>query len=161
MSNSAKQLQSFLQDQISASEAFLRLLHEEREAVSQNLIDQLPEITDQKISQIESLTQNEINILTLLKETIGERATEAPDAAIQQLDPQGEFQLLKLLGRVRKLASECKGQNQINSQIIEGCRLQTENTLDVLLGRKKSTVYGATGKTIKHRDNSSNSLGEA
>ncbi len=158
MNGSAQQLQQFLADQIAASDDFLRLLLQEREIISQNLIDQLPALTQTKLELIETLAQTEIEILSCFKQTLGEAAADQPEKAIQKLDPNNEYKLLTLLQKARNLAATCKAENMINSQIVEGCQNQIEDTLDVLLRREKYAVYSAAGKTIKQ---GGGSLGEA
>ena len=160
MSNHAQLLQNSLKDQIEASESFLRVLIEERQIIAGNNIEQLPTVTEKKIALVEQLTQTEIRILTVLKEAIGEQAAEQPEAALQQLDPNNQFQLAELLSKARELANKCKDENQINGQIVNACQHQTEQTLDILLRREKSTMYSAAGKTVKRGDGSG-SLGKA
>jgi len=158
MSAKPLQLQQRLKDQISASEDFLRILLLEREAIAQNQIEKLPELTEQKLTLIETLTQTEIDILSLLKEQLDEHAPEQPEKAMQKLDPANQYQLSELLQQARDLAAECKRENMINSQIVDACQGNVEQTLDILLGREKPAVYGATGKTIKQ---GGSSLGKA
>lgn len=158
MSSVAQQLQQSLARQISASEDFLRLLLQEREIIAQNLIDKLPELTQNKLKLIEALAQTEIEILSYFKQTLGENSNQQPETTIHKLDPSNKYNLLPLLQKARNLAAECKNGNLINSQIVDGCQNQTEQTLDLLLKRDRHSVYGASGKTIKQ---GGGSLGEA
>ncbi len=158
MSSVTQQLQQSLTNQISASENFLRLLLQERETIAQNLIEKLPELTQNKLKLIEVLAQTEIEILSCFKQVLGENSNEQPETTIQKLDPDNRYNLLSLLQKARDLAAECKNENLINSQIVDGCQNQVEQTLDVLLKRDRHSVYGASGKTIKQ---SGSSLGEA
>ncbi len=158
MSSVAQQLQQSLGSQISASEDFLRLLLQERETIAQNLIDKLPELTQNKLKLIEILTQTEIDILSCFKQALGEESNQQPETTIRKLDPNNKYDLLALLQKARDLAAECKNENLINSQIVDGCQNQTEQTLDLLLKRDRHSVYGASGKTIKQ---GGGSLGEA
>ena len=137
MSSTAQQLQQSLISQISASEGFLRLLQQEREIIAQNLIDKLPELTQNKLKLIEVLAQTEIEILSCFKQTLGDNSNEQPETTIHKLDPKNKYNLLSLLKKARDLAAECKNENLINSQIVDGCQNQTEQTLDVLLKRDR------------------------
>lgn len=158
MSATLSPLQQRFKDQISTSEEYLCILLLERETIAANQIEKLPELTEKKITLIEALTQTEIDILSFLKDQLGEEATEQPDNAIQTLDPNNHYQLKALLQKARELAAQCKRENTVNSQIIEACQNNVEQTLDILLGREKPAVYSAAGKTIKQ---GSGSLGEA
>ncbi len=158
MNGHVQQLQQSLTNQITASDDFLQLLLQEREIISQNRVDQLPELTQTKLELIETLAQTEIEILSCFKQTLGETDSEQPEKAIQKLDPDNEYKLLALLQKARNLAATCKTENLINSQIVEGCQNQIEDALDVLLRREKYAVYSAAGKTIKQ---GGGSLGEA
>lgn len=158
MNSNAEKLQQHLTNQINISEDFLCALFQEREVIAKNLIDQLPEITEKKFKLIELLTQTEINILSCLKEQLGEQTTNQPEEALARLDPNNEHHLTSLLQKARDLAAECKRENQLNSQIVEASQGQVEQTLDLLLGREKHKVYSASGKTIKQ---GGSSLGEA
>ena len=136
----------------------MRVLHSERDLIAKNLIDQLPTITQEKVTLIEELRNTESTILVILKDALGEEAAKDLPQSIHTLDSSGQFQLSALLLKARELAQQCKRDNEINSQIVDASCENVEEVLDVLLGREKTAVYSADGKTgMKGRG----SLGEA
>lgn len=149
------QLQQALNEQISLSESFVRVLLEERALIAKNEVEQLPEITEEKLSLINGLKNVEGIIIALLK---AGPADKSPSEKIAILDPNNQFQLTELLDNARELAKQCKRENEINSQIVEASHGQVEQILDALLGREKTSVYSADGKTSKQ---GRGSLGEA
>lgn len=159
MSAPQEQLNQRLSDQISVSDAFLRLLLRERETIASNKIQELPAITEEKIELIQQLSQTEIDILAIIKATLGEAATENPREALNTLDPNQQFKLIELLDEARELAKKCKHENEINTQIVNASQDQVEQILNTLLGREKASTYGSTGKTVS--GNSGGTLGKA
>jgi len=136
----------------------VRVLLNERELIAKNQLEQLAEITQEKQTLIEGLGTVEKKIVTLLRGSHNPLADQPVEKTITLLDPHGQLDLMQLLEQAREATKKCKHENEINSQIVEASHSQVEQILDALLGREKTSVYSADGRTSK---SGRGSLGEA
>jgi flagellar biosynthesis/type III secretory pathway chaperone len=145
------QLQEVFNDQLAASEAFLSLLRQERDAITKNDLKQLEQLTTEKLAAIDELTKIEIATLNTLQNAGVSESNNDVELLLKQhaaSDKEAE-QLITLWRKAKTTAKECQSENLVNGQILNACQKQTEQTLDILLGRTTTQLYGASGKTIK------------
>jgi len=149
-SNSAPQLNTLLQQQIEISGRFLDLILQERTFLAENRIDEFTQLTPNKLGIIDELTKKDIEIMALLQQIGAENPTQHNSDLLKSLDPDNQFQLQSLWDAVKLTAEKCQRENQINAKIVDTCQAQTEQVLDILLGRNsKDQTYEASGKTSR------------
>ena len=125
-----------IQEEISAAQGLLAILHDEFEALSHTITpDEIARFTTQKEQRVSEM----------------ERATKARILAIPATDPLLSTEPLKSLWEtLRKVALECQQQNQINGRIITSSKRHIEQAAAILHGKPPSSElhYGSTGETV-------------
>lgn len=141
---------------ITISEQTLELLRLERLSLEENRLDDFKALTEQKADILNALAQADIEIFTRLQKAgCADSATDI-QTYLAALDPTAAHRLPLLWDNIMELTRQCQHANQVNGAIIESCKKEAEQVLDILLGRSQQVeTYSSSGKAVRNRPNNS------
>ncbi len=147
---------ALFRNHIKISEQTLELLRLERLSLEENRLDDFKTITEQKADILNALAQADIEIFTRLQQAGCTDSAAGIQSYLKTLDPAAIHRLPMLWDDIMELTRQCQHANQVNGVIIESCKKEAEQVLDILLGRSQNVeLYSATGKAVKNRPNNS------
>ncbi len=151
-----QELASSLRRELAAVEAVLRVLEEERVALTERdpqRIEHCAAAKDSGLRQLVSLQQ--------ARKSLSAPGAATPDHLrdlVAKLDNRGENEQLQ--AQLQRLGERCEALNAANGVLIQRLQQHTRNTLKVLRGNSDAPdLYSGSGATTQHKD--LHSLGRA
>ena len=147
MSYSILSLEQILLVSAEKMQQLLKLLHQETALLKKNNIDDLENLTHEKITLTEQIENNEQQRLQFLNE--------------HSLDPNTPKQwlrskrLVSIWDKIKDIAIESKRQNQINGLVINSNRNRIKTQIEILNTSSlpaADLVYSSSGESIKQRN---------
>lgn len=144
-------LELILATTLDEMQRLLEVLCEETTALKENNIENLENVTENKIRLTELVNKNEKLRIQFL--------------SARSLDPSTPAQwlynkeLTSLWSKIKDVSEKAQKQNQINGLVINGNRRSIQNKIEILSASPPATelVYSSSGENIKQR--SSNTIG--
>ncbi|MEW5756014.1 MAG: flagellar protein FlgN [Pseudomonadota bacterium] len=141
---------------ITISEQTLELLRLERASLEENRLDDFKAITDKKAGVLDALAQADIEIFTRLQEAGCAGSAVGIQEYLASLDPTAAHRLQPLWDEIMELTRQCQHANLVNGTMIEACKKEAEQMLDILLGRsQKVELYSSSGKAVRNTPHNS------
>lgn len=150
----SKTILPLLQEISSYLQQLLNALNNEHKALSENDLQSVQTIAEEKILLMEHLEDLNKERRTLL-ETAGLDITSTGIADFFQNSNSPRAPQMKALWEaISTLSSQCEKQNNINGIVIEANKRHTENALSILQGKQQKTeLYSKKGASIKSSHN--------
>lgn len=140
--NFAVPLLQLLPRLISVYTRFLRLLEEERTALTQSQPGILEKCTLERANLVAALEAHDLELRTIFASAKIIVSSHAMKQLTNTLPEPQRSQLVKLWDKLLSIAAACKKQNAVNAKIVNTRRQYTSHVLRILTG--KTTVAGVT-----------------
>ena len=142
-----QQLQSVLQAELESASQLLKLLNNERGALTESNADIMNEMMAQKQPLIVNLEQLGRQREAVLQAAGFSSGKEGLEAFIENQSEQDSVMLNSLLSSLKETAQACKDNNQINGGIVNVNRQYLQKAMNILRGRDDSpSSYGPGGE---------------
>lgn len=125
---------------------FIDLLHNEKNALSKNLYDELLLIIEEKKLVSEKLEQTNIDMMSYLGNKNLPDTHQALSKYLKRLPTLQADLLSKQWQNIIALLTEAENLNIQNGLVIMGTKTNTEHLIDILLGRIRTGIYGKDAK---------------
>ncbi len=126
-------------------EKLATLLLQEREDLSRNAVDAVPQLVSEKISLAEQLSISETRLLQCF-ENQGRSGSNID--LVTMVKEVGDPNVGALIAQVTTLLRLCKDRNNVNGRIVAASQQATNDLLSILKGQDKQgkTVYSPDGR---------------
>ncbi len=133
-------------DTENALKTFIELLHNEKQALSKNLYDELILIIEQKKTAAEKIEQANQHMFSYLDKKNLPDTHQALAKYLKRLPSLQADLLSKQWKNIIELLTEAENLNIQNGLVIMGTKANTERLIDILLGRIRTGIYGKDAK---------------
>lgn len=139
-----------LEDIANYLEQLFRALENEYKALSDNDIQAIQAVAEEKVLLMEQLEDLNKERRALLEAAGLNLATTGADDFLNSSKITNSPKLKTLWSNISNLSKQCDKQNNINGIIIDNNKRHTENALSVLQGKQQTTeLYSNKGQSIK------------
>lgn len=152
----SSEFRNFLTQEISSAETLCDILKSEREALANNQLDTLNDLSAKKQGLAESLRELDLQRKTWLVS----QGFSADLRGINNFLSKTDHETKQAWERLTAQLNKCQQQNRVNGNIVEKLQRKIRATLAILQGKPDDTdIYGRSGKTIS--DSAANILTRA
>jgi len=151
LSDSLQEIINLFQQEITLSSALLAVMKKEQAALSTNNLTEFEAALIEKQTLTNDVVTTEQKLVEILKLNGLSIGKQDMNELITRCNPMEKDKLTKLLDELRNIATQCRDQNMVNSQVISANQNNIESIINILRGQTSSdsNVYDLSGKPAK------------